>query len=262
MLKAIERLKESLEENQSEEKKEKQIKKLQVDSFGEFKVLDDQEEILTWRTQKAKELFAYMWTGKKAMKTKDLILENIFPDRNLEKASTILHTTIYQIRKNLKKSGYEKGIVYKNESYQIEIPITSDLKRFEEIIKQKEYKDEDIGNLLEIYKGDFLEEGYHWAMEDQEIYRKLFLKALEDFTKRKIKNNEISLIVKIALDKAYEMNPFNEEIIKTMIHYYGKKNKKISLENFFNNYEKQLWLETDFKPEKDIIDIYNLYMKT
>ena len=36
--------------------------------------------------------------------------ERFFPDKNLDKATTLLHTTIYQLRKNLEKLGYRNGI--------------------------------------------------------------------------------------------------------------------------------------------------------
>lgn len=259
LLKAIERLKERVKENHKKNDKTN-MNKLKVCSFGGFQVIDHMGNPLNWRTQKSKELFAYLWKGKERPVPKEIILEAIFPDRGLDKANTILHTTIYQLRKNLKALGYGNGINYLNESYQLDIPITSDREELHRIITLEKHNDEDIIEILKIYRGDFLEEGYPWAMELQQRYRELVLKILEKFAKNQIKNKSFTSILKISLDKAYEIDPLNETIAEMMIHYYGKQKKKSSLEIFFTDYVEKLLEEISLDPREDIRRIYKEYM--
>lgn len=192
---------------------------------------------------------------------KAVIIETIFPDRDVDKATTILHTTIYQLRKGLERFGHSNGIKFFNESYQLDITIMSDVEELNKIINLKKCNDEDIIELLKIYRGDLLEEGYHWAMEVQQRYRSLVLKILERYAKNQIENNILNLTLKVSLDKAYEMDPYNENVAEMIIHYYGKQNNKSSMEIFFNDYSERLKEEMNLEPMESIINIYEEYMR-
>lgn len=261
LFKAIERLRENIKEEQIEDKsKNTRDNRLKVLSFGGFQVLNHMGDPVKWRTQKSKEVFAYLWERKNAV-GKDLIMEELFPDRDIDKASTLLHTTIYQLRKSLRVLGYANGIIYFDDSYQLNLPITSDLEKFIRIISSKAYTEENIRSLLEIYRGDFLEEGYHWAMELQEIFREAILNWIEEFAKRQIEQGKLSLILKVALDKAYEIDPFNCKFAEMIIHYYGMQKKKSNMRDFFHSYVKNLREEMNLEPRGSTINIYNKYMK-
>ena len=259
LLKAIERLKGKVRIG-NVERRGKGQNKLKVHSFGGFQVTDNQGNPLAWRTQKSKELFAYLWDEKDRPVTKDSIIEDVFPDREMEKATTLLHTTIYQIRKNLERLGYSNGIIFSDESYQLNIPTTGDRDELNKIISQGRYNHEDIKAILWMYKGDFLEEGYLWAIEKQQRYRQIIFAILEKFARDQVEKNRLDLIVKVSLDKAYEMDPLNESIVETMVDYYGKRSEMHNLENFFHNYKQELWDEMNLKPIRNIIDTYNKYM--
>lgn len=247
LLKAIERVKENSENNIIEDDKRDILdNQLKVYSFNGFQVLDNMGNPFSWRTQKSKELFAYLWQRKEKEAPKVLI---------------ILHTTIYQLRKNLKQLGYQNGIIYENESYKLNIPIESDLEEFKRIIDLKIHSDEDIMKILKIYKGDFLEEGYHWAMGVQEVYRRIVLKVLEEYVGYRLENEKTSVLLKICLDRAYELDSFNEKIVEMMIHYYGKEKNRSGLEDFFNNYGYRLWEEMGLKPLESTRRIYKEYME-
>ena len=261
LLKAIGRLKEKVKINELQGLEENKLK-LKVLSFGGFQVLDNEGNPLAWRTQKSKELFAYLWDEKHRAISKDLIIETIFPDREMEKASAILHTTVYQLRKSLERAGYLNGITYINESYQLDLPVDSDCEDLNEIMAMKTYNDEDIKKILKIYKGGFFEEGYHWAIEKQQSYKQLIISILGEFAEKQVEKGRLDLIIKVSLDKAYELDPFNESIVEAMINYYGKKNEINKLRDFFDNYKEELWDEMDLEPGKDIINRYNKYMES
>ena len=262
LLKAVERLRETVKGSQMQEKKAEVINNyLKVYSFGGFQVLDMMNNPLSWRTQKSKELFAYLWINKNKPVSKSIIMEAIFPGRDLDKASTLLHTTIYQLRKNLEKLGYSNGVIYLDESYQMNIPVESDIERLNRIIKLKKLNVEDIKEILEIYRGDFLEEGYYWGIEIQQSYRTLVLKTLERFSKKQIEDKRFNLILKMALDKAFSIDPYNSQIAEMMLHYYGAQSEMASLEIFFNEYSKRLRDEMDLEVAESIRSIYRKYMK-
>ena len=253
--KAISRVKESVIYN----KDEKSTNELKVNAFNGFQVLDSEGEEISWRTQKAKELFAYLWLRQGKTSTKDTIIENIFPDRDIDKASTMVHTTVYQLRKALKELGYGKGILYSQEGYRLKVPIGSDLEELLAIIKKDRYTSEDIGRILEIYKGNFLKEGYSWAVGLQQSYKHLVFKVLENFAKEELEKERFKPILKITLDKLYAMDSFNDSVIAMIIYYYGKQKETVSLEEFFEIYEEELWKEMNLNPSQKVIDTYNKY---
>lgn len=257
--KTIGRLEEKIKRKYIQNEKN-DIKKLRVNSFGGFEVLDNMNNPLIWRTQKSKELFAYLWKKKEKAVSKMLIMDTIFPDKDLDKASTLLHTTIYQIRKNLKRFGWSNGIIHFNDSYQLNVPIISDAEELDKILELKQYNDENIREALKIYRGDFLEEGYHWALDIQQKYRDMVFNILEGFSRERLKDGILSSNLKACLDKIYKMDPFNEGVAKMMIDYYGKQSKRSSLEYFFNDYVGNLWVEMGLEPMESTLELYRKYM--
>lgn len=259
--KSIERLRENFQESKVRINKKDTLNNLRVNSFGGFQVLDNMGNTLTWRTQKSKELFAYLCMKKERPVPKSIIMEAVFPGRDPDKASTLLHTTIYQVRKNLGKLGYSNAVIYLDESYQINIPVESDIERLNRIINLKKLNDEDIREVLEIYKGELLEEGYYWGIEVQQRYRTLVLKTLESFSKKQIEEKRFNLILKMSLDKAYSIDPYNSTIAEMMLHYYGAQSEMPNMEIFFNEYSERLRDEMDLEVTEDIRSIYRKYMK-
>ena len=123
------------------------------------------------------------------------------------------------------------------------------------------FDQENIIELLQIYSGDFLEEGYSWAIASQQKYREMILNKIEKFARKGLEEEKLDLILKSALDKAYEIDSFNGNIAEMMIHYYGMLNNKSNLDSFFNKYESDLWEEMKLEPSVNILNIYNRYME-
>lgn len=260
LAKAIKRIKERKAEKIKYNKTIKTSSQLKVYSFGGFQVIDGKKNSISWRTQKSKELFAYLWIRSRSISSKDLIIDSIFPDKKIDKASALLHTTIYQLRKSLEKLGYSKAIVYLEEGYYLDLNVSSDVEDLRNIIDQKRYSKYDIEEILTIYKGDFLEEGYNWAIELQQTYRYLVFKTIEIFARDEIEDMKYNKVLKASLDKLYEIDPLNDSVVEMMIDFYGKQNEISNLEIFFKNYKKELWEEMGLKPIKHIIDTYNKYI--
>ena len=74
---------------------------LKVQCLGPFRVLAGETEI-TWRTTKARDLFAYLVHHRNRAVFKEKILEDLWPETDPEQASTLFHTNLYQLRKAVK----------------------------------------------------------------------------------------------------------------------------------------------------------------
>lgn len=235
---------------------------LEIVSFENFKVYHGAETQLSWRTQKTKELFAYLWNGKSQSVSKSKIVDDVFPDHDLENAMALLHTTIYQIRKELRQLGYCNGITYNNDAYKLEVPIKSDVNVLDRILDRKEHNNRDIEKILEIYRGDFLgEDGYNWAAYPRQVYRDRVFHVLMDFARKELDTGRMTAILKNALDVIYWLEPFNGEVARMLIYYYGEMGRYSALRDFFMNYTKMLKKEMDLKPMERTINLYKSYME-
>ncbi|MFA5576561.1 MAG: response regulator [Tissierellaceae bacterium] len=246
---------------ESTKKRTRTEKALRITSFASFQALDGSGEQLTWRTQKSKELFAYLWHNQDRIVPKAVIMETIFPQKDLDKATTLLHTTVYQLRKGLEKLGYQKSVIYLNDGYRLDIAIDSDLKELNRILGLDQQNECQIETIIDIYKGDFLEEeAYDWAVDTQLTVREKVLAILYNFSNSQLKENIGSKTLKSCLDKIGLMDPFNEDMAEITIKYYGQQHKRYNLENFFKEYKQRLWEEMSLKPMDSTTELYNKYI--
>jgi two-component system LytT family response regulator len=255
------------EKDKETEIEKDKVKRLKINSFLNFYVQNTEGYILSWRTQKSKELLAFLWVNERTRLSKNLIMENVFPERDLDKATTLLHTTVYQLRKTLEAFGYRKGITYKNDGYSLELPVNSDKQELDSILNSRIYEDEMTRRVLEIYKGDFFEEeGYIWIAGLQLKYREEVTRFLINYFKAQIminktnKTNKTNPLIRVCLDKFSVMEPYNEEIAKLVIEYYGIKRDRIKLDNYFKRYINRLWEEMRLRPAKDTVDLFKRYI--
>ncbi|MFA5536070.1 MAG: response regulator [Bacillota bacterium] len=233
---------------------------LKINSFGSFRVVDFKGEPLMWRTQKTKELFAYLWINKDHGVSKNLLLEYIFPDKEIDNATTLLHTTIYQLRKNLEKAGYPGGIIFKDDCYVLNLPVSSDLQKLKQILESKTYQEADLRAVMEIYQGDFIEESYFWVIRLQQRYKELVVGYLERFAKKLLSDSSFTSLLKDCLEKIYAVDPFSDEMAKLFIQFYGLQKKRASLDSFFREYKKNLQIELNLPPSKETVILYKKYI--
>lgn len=236
--------------------------KLKIISFGAFEVLDREGKPLVWRTQKGKELFAYLWVNRKRPLPKSQLIENIFAHIDIDRATTLLHTTVYQVRKSLSKRGYSDGILFFNDNYQLNLPVTSDLEELKNIFNKSEHRDKDIVRILELYKGNFLEnEAYPWSMGLEQLHKNMALDILIDYANQELLRDKQKRLLKMCLDLLYRIDPFNEDIVKMFIKYYGDRGEYHNLREFFGKYVEDLYNEMGLAPLRGTRRLYENYIK-
>ena len=257
LTKTLERVNKNI--NQKNKAKEQFIG---VESFKKFIVKDSKGNNISWRTKKTKEIFAHLWLNQGEAVSKTRIMEDVFPGKDIERATTMLHTTIYQLRKVLRNLGYVDSITFKNNTYKLNVPIISDLDELHRLSAIKEHKEEDINKILKLYKGNFLgDEGYYWVLELEELYNKMVVSILNTYVEKQLHRGLPTPILKICLDTIYEIDNYNENTIRSYINYYGMQNDIIGLVNFFKGYKNKIWKEIKSRPSKQTLNLYENYTK-
>jgi two-component SAPR family response regulator len=233
---------------------------LDVHSFGGFVVLDSYGQPLRWRTRKTKELFAYLYFRSGQFTDKAVLMDAVFPDKNLKQGSALLHTTVYQLRNSLKSAGFPNPIAYLNQGYRLNIPLFSDLEELKKLLKAGELSASEMNNMLKIYKGDFMEEGYNWAVVMQQSLKQSVFETVINFASSNMGQKEFGSLIKSCLELLYEIDPYNEGAARLKIIYYGEQSSKEQLKLFYRDYALRLKNEMDIEPSADLKILYDLYM--
>lgn len=237
--------------------------------FKKFQVFGvNQFEPLHWTTFKNEELFAFLLTREKLSINKDLILDSLWPNSDVKKATTYLHNTLCSMKKDLKSIGISFETRFKNNHYFIEFPkYYSDIQHFSRIIENTvlpfDSVDEDsvdhFEQILKIYHGDFLQENdYLWSLVTR-------TKSLEQFKSAALALSRFYFFkhdyfsTKRVLLRILEIDNYDESIHELLLKVYLQDNDYSAFLNHYVELENFLLTEYDSKPQTSIQSLYNKY---
>lgn len=237
-------------------------KQLVARLMGSFRLLDVNDEEVKWRTRKVKELFIYLWHHRGRASYRSRILEELWGDLPTEKASVLMHTTVYQLRKKLKELGIENSISLINEAYLLNVSVQSDYLKLKHMLETIELRHSTIAKLIDLYEGDYLEEeSYHWAQPAQEKIKRTFLRHLEVYLTSIIDDKEQSHYIEMCLDKMIQLEPLNERYIHILLNHYAEVQKKERMITVFHQF-KERWIEDlGLAVPKEIVDTMTKYIQ-
>ncbi|WP_107950324.1 response regulator [Lysinibacillus parviboronicapiens] len=252
LIKAQQKL--QLQENVTKEKEHL----LYAHTLGSFYLLDAQQTVIKWRTRKVRELFLYLWFHQKKPILNVVIIEELWPDLEFEKAASNLHTSIYQLRKLLKEKGFKVPIQLINNHYQLNIKIDSDFDELLHLLDYQRLDEPSIQQLLNYYEGDFLEEvEYPWVIQTQLRLKQSVLHVLEMYITNTTSIN--SLLKLNCLQKMLALDEFNENYMFLLLKFLIEQNKKQDCVKCYEGIQNKL-SEIGISVPERIVSIYNDYM--
>ncbi|MEG2440004.1 MAG: BTAD domain-containing putative transcriptional regulator [Acetivibrio sp.] len=228
------------------------IERLKVHCFGEFEIyVGPLQEKLKWRTRKAKEIIAYLFTKKGKAIEKEEIIEALWPNILSENANINFHTTLSYARKTFITCGYTDIIRCSEKKYSLNMDgIEDERTAFEKCtldLKKNGYqKREQQEKMMNLYRGNYMGKNeYFWLRGEVENYERLFLKACRIFIKEDIVQKRYEEALGI-LQRTFEIDTYIEENIADVIKIYGYLGDKQTLK------KKYLYFEGIFKEELNI----------
>lgn len=233
---------------------------LRVQSFGGFALFDANGQPFYWRTRKTKELFAYLWFRSEHFVDRAVLMDAVFPDKNLKQSTALLHTTMYQLRNSLKKAGFPNPITYLNQGYRLDIPFVSDLKELKKLLKVRKPTADEMEGVLKIYKGEFMEEGYDWAILQQQNFKQAVFDSVMGFASFCVAKKEFGPLLKSCIELLYNIDPYDEKAAKLITIYFGAQNNKPELKFFYDRHAARLKDELGVDPPTDLTTLYAKYM--
>ena len=169
---------------------------LEIRLLGDFRVVVRGKVITdrAWRTQKAKELFAYLLTRTDRRAGRDEILETLWPELGLESAVSNFHFTVHSVRRalepHLPPRSSSNYLVLTGKTYRLSLPadVWVDMNEFDELASGGLNQDWSKGSRNEearlerataLYRGDYLD-GFDvaWAVTARQHLQKTYVDAL------------------------------------------------------------------------------------
>ncbi|MBK3495847.1 response regulator [Viridibacillus sp. YIM B01967] len=226
--------------------------------MSNFTLLDYQQKEVKWRTRKVKELFIFLWHNRENLIHKANVVEALWPEMEATKAVTLLHTTVYQLRKALKDIGVENSITLVNDHYKLSVPLTSDVLELKEIVQTKDTHPLKVERALELYSGDYLEgDVYPWSIQYQQWVKQAVLLFLEKFIT--ISENKVgqNALVEKCLEKMLILDMYNETIMHQLMKHYQQSNNTQKIKALYGTITNNLVDELGVKIPREIVDLYN-----
>lgn len=214
-----------------------------------------------WKTLKAPELFAYLIYYRGKTVSKQTLMDLLWPDYDIKKAATQLHTAVYQIRKMIKTYEIDIKIKYKDEGYRMEWgSVKLDAEEWENSLReapavtpQTLAKHQSIMNM---YTGDFLEEHrYVWAEPEQERTRLLWLEHAKQIAECHIELGQHMEAIGI-YQNMMEKLPYIEDGYAGLMRIYALLHHPGEVKRLFRLLEDVLQIEFGISPSKELAEWY------
>jgi two-component system LytT family response regulator len=192
--------------------------------FGRFAIMTDNGESVKFRNSKSEELLAYLVHHNGEPVGKVQIMEALWYGRDPVRTQANMHSTAYQLRKDLEAYGLRDTIEQSKGgagSYRLRLsPDVSDLYEYEKSYRQCKNGAFDMAHAeraVDLYRNGYLKQhDYGWAAERQAELEFRYVELLEgivnDYVQQKRYRNAVPIVQKWA-----NLLPFSEHVHARMI---------------------------------------------
>ncbi|MEC0370629.1 response regulator [Paenibacillus chibensis] len=220
-----------------------------------------QAQSFPWKTLKAPELFAYLLYYRDKTVSKQTLMDLLWPDYDIKKATTQLHTAVYQIRKMIKTHELDMKIKYQDEGYRLEWGnVILDVDVWETRLREApavtpETLAEHLA-IMELYTGDYLEEHrYAWAEPEQERTRLIWLDHAKQIAECQCGIGQYAEAIGI-YQRIIEKLPYIEDGYAGLMRVYAVLRHPVEVRRLFRLVEDMLHAEYVTLPSKELAEWY------
>jgi two-component system LytT family response regulator len=235
-------------------------RKMNIKCFGEFLIGWENEEPIKWRTEKTKELFAFLLHNHGNSITKYQIIDAIWPDIDPDKAEHQLYNGIYYIRRTLNEYGIPRENIILNGNYCLKLDnINFDLIHFKEYLNKsvKTIPIKVLRRLEEEYTGEYFgNNDWEWARYDRHVYAKQYYKIAYTLADMYIQNYEFEKAESF-LEKIIKINPYDERPIMLLMKTYVSMNNRFEAKRLYDYYCRTVKEDLDILPSSELRDYYH-----
>ncbi|MBD3108028.1 response regulator [Bacillus sp. AGMB 02131] len=225
---------------------------LKINFFMEFSA-STHKQIISWKTNKAKELFAYLFMHQDTYVHRDTLINDLWPEQDYKKAKIQLHTNLSYLRKTLESNGIRDALQFTNQSYRLHIEeYYCDAETFEKFIDENRITEENIKEaeqVLALYKGDYAEKNaYAWSIQKSKALKEKLLSLLQQLINFYTETNN-NMKTQQYLQLLLMHDPYCEPAIRHLIQHHLNSGNRMEAIKVYQNFTFLLEEELGIQPE-------------
>ena len=244
-----------------------------INMLGPVEVFREQGRRLAsdaWTLSRALRILCFIASRQNHRATKDAIIETYWPDTRPEDIDKNFWPTVSYIRRALNSNQEVKKnfIRYRESAYYLnpEFNYLLDIEEFERLISlaQSRLRDEDFDGyiaaarrVVELYRGEFLEEVYdNWVEEPRAYYQTMYvatLKDLADYYHRSQQYEQSIAYYKNILSR----DPYREDVHRQLMDSQVRLGNRVAVREQYENLRTLLREELGVDPLPETVATYN-----
>ena len=234
---------------------------LELKTMGQLQIQWSSSDPMKWRTEKEKELFAFLLNSRGSELSRDRILDALWGEYEADRAVHQLYNAIYYIKKTLTEYGIGQEQINITGRYSLRLgKVWYDRDFIEQKMATLGQTTEisELETILEVFTGGYHQyEGWTWAEQERETLRQLELKLLMLLSER---YQEIGLHEKaeLMLSRAFRNNPLEEMISYRFLELYHDTGEYAKMIRHYKKYQEILKEELGIAPQKRVTDLYHM----
>jgi DNA-binding SARP family transcriptional activator len=231
--------------------------------FGQSVVFLEARRIsdIEWRSKKAKEMLFYLLVHPPG-RTKEQILEALWPELSIANQNSCFHSTVYRLRRAL----YQGCLVYQDGWYRLhpEGEFWFDAEEFEQLLKQAHHLPPDsdarlscLEKAIDLYTGPFLADFYsEWCETLRLNFEMKYVRALSTLAGHHAAKGDWERCIEL-LERILAVDIYNEEAHYKLIKAYTHLGDSASALKCYHNYTDILREQLDAEPSPKIALLYH-----
>ncbi len=229
--------------------------KLLINCFGAFSIKRAKDsEPLRFRTSKAEELLAFLIQNEGRARSKDMILDTLWPDADLDKAANNFRVTCTYIRSTLADFGYADILVRDHDDYSVNTNrIKCDYTEFRNKISNPDVLSlGETESLIQLYKGPYLENRfYDWAEETKGWLENRYIQLLYRAGKLYAEANRIDSAID-SFESILRVDLYEEDALREIVRLKKTKLPPAAIHEYYEKYCDSLFKEYGLEPSREI----------
>lgn len=228
-----------------------------VHAFGRLRVLLPDGQELHWRTRKAEELFAYLFHRSGALVDRERLMDILWPQSAPTNATSLLHTSLYNIRKSLAPYGLDQLLLREKKGYRMDMSLVeSDRERLEAACAGEVEEQ----NLAALYEGPYLEDiEAPWAEDSRAWYAGAFLRLCRSAAETRMDRGDFRGAAD-CLRAAVGQEPYDEELTARLIRCYSAMGEVKNAIWAYNRLKDALMRDLGTEPGEEVTRVYKEYL--
>jgi two-component SAPR family response regulator len=217
-------------------------KRLYVKCFGQFSVGADSEghSSIRWKTAKAEELFALLIHHQGRIRSRESLIETLWPELDSQRSANLFRVTCTYIRTALADLGFSNMLLRELDGYKLNTNfIDCDLFHFNNHSKSSQ----GMGNLESIaalYSGEYLEgKSYDWATATRTQLESDFKKLQHNLAYEYLDKGLYDKAC-VAMEKILQFDPYKEDAMICLIQAQLQAGDRAAAIKAYKSYAKIL----------------------